>query len=71
MVQISLTIAAERDLIEIYLFGVAEFGAKQAGHYAAKMAAKLALIADNPSFGADYSFFQNGLRRTECSVHAI
>ena len=35
------------------------------------MAAKLALIADNPSFGADYAFVQTGLRRAQYSAHAI
>jgi toxin ParE1/3/4 len=71
MGQISLTHAAERDLIEIYLFGVAEFGAKQADRYADEMAAKLALTAGNPSFGADYTFVQTGLRRAEYGAHAI
>jgi toxin ParE1/3/4 len=71
MEQISLTRAAEQDLMDIYLFGAAEFGAKQADRYAGEMAAKLALIAGNPSFGADYTFVQNGLRRAECGAHAI
>jgi toxin ParE1/3/4 len=71
MGQISLTFAAERDLINIYLFGLAEFGVKQADRYAEDMASKLALIADNPSFGADYAFAQKGLRRAEYSAHAI
>ncbi len=71
MGQISLTHAAEQDLIDIYLYGVAEFGAKQADRYADELAAKLALIADNPSFGANYAFVQTGLRRAEFSAHAI
>lgn len=71
MGQISLTHATERDLIDIYLFGAAEFGAKQADRYADDMAAKLALIADNPSFAADYTFVQTGLRRAEYGAHAI
>jgi toxin ParE1/3/4 len=71
MGQISLTLAAERDLIDIYLFGVVEFGAKQAERYSVQISAKMTLIADNPSFGADYSFVQSGLRRAECGAHAI
>lgn len=71
MGQIKLTRAAEGDLINIYLFGAAEFGAVQADRYAGAMAEKLAFIADNPSFGADYSFVQNGLRRAQCGAHAI
>ena len=68
---INLSRAAEQDLIEIYLFGIAAFGVQQADSYADELAAKLTLIADNPSIGADYTFVQNGLRRAEYSAHAI
>jgi len=41
MGQISLTLAAERDLIESYVFGLAEYGAKQAETYAAQLSANM------------------------------
>jgi toxin ParE1/3/4 len=31
----------------------------------------MAVVADNPSFGADYSFVRDDLRRYECISHAI
>lgn len=69
--KIDLTQAAERDLIEIYLYGIAQFGAAQAEEYTANLAQKMGLMAANPSFGADYGFVQRGLRRGEYISHAI
>ncbi len=71
MANLDLSRAAERDLIDIYLYGVTEYGAAQAELYAAALMQKMATLAGNPSFGADYSFVQNGLRRGECTKHAI
>jgi toxin ParE1/3/4 len=69
--QIKLTLDAERDLIDIYLYGIENFGHAQAERYAATLNEKMAVAADNPSFGADYSFVRSGLRRRECVSHAI
>lgn len=54
--KIDLTQAAERDLIEIYLYGIAQFGAAKADEYAANLVQKMTLMAKHPSFGADYGF---------------
>ena len=62
---------AERDLIDIYLYGVEHFGQAQAERYAETLNGKMVVAADNPSFGADYSFVRNGYRRYECVSHAI
>lgn len=64
--QIKLTLDAERDLIDIYLYGIENFGHAQAERYAATLNEKMAVAADYPSFGADYSFVRSGLRRREC-----
>jgi toxin ParE1/3/4 len=69
--RVDLTLEAERDLIDIYLFGATQFGAVQADRYAEDLSAKMTTLAENPSFGADYSFVQIGLRRGECASHAI
>jgi len=69
--QIKLTLDAERDLIDIYLYGIENFGHAQAERYAATLNEKMAVAADYPSFGADYSFVRSGLRRRECVSHAI
>ncbi|MCE6967179.1 type II toxin-antitoxin system RelE/ParE family toxin [Cereibacter sphaeroides] len=71
MTKIELTLDAERDLIDIYLYGVEHFGHAQAERYAETLNGKMAIAADNPSFGADYSFVRNGLRRYECISYAL
>lgn len=71
MTKIKLTLDAERDLIDIYLYGIEHFGHAQAERYAETLNGKMAVAADNPSFGADYSFVRDGLRRYECASHAI
>lgn len=71
MTGIELTADAERDLIGIYLYGVEKFGVSQANHYMASLNEKMEIAAENPSFGADYSFVYEGLRRYESISHAI
>ena len=68
---IELTHDAERDLIEIYLYGIEHFGYAQAERYLATLNEKMAVVTDNASFGADYDFVNDGLRRYECASHAI
>lgn len=59
------------DLIGIYRYGFEQFGHRQAERYVEALSAKIAIAAENPSFGADYSFVRRGLRRYECISHAI
>jgi toxin ParE1/3/4 len=69
--KIELTLVAERDLIDIYLYGIEHFGHAQAERYAETLNGNMAVAADNPTLGADYSFVRDGLRRYECVSHAI
>jgi len=69
--RIELTKEAERDLINIFLFGVEHFGAVQAERYSSLLTAKIESAAANPSFGADYDFVRSGLLRYEATSHAI
>ena len=71
MATAELTHEAERDLIDIYLYGVARFGPAVAERYAEALGAKIQAAADNPSFGADYGLTRPCLRRYECASHAI
>lgn len=71
MTKIELTLDAERDLIDIYLFGIEHFGHAQAERYAETLHGKMAIAADNPSVGVDYNFARSGLRRHESLSHAI
>ena len=43
----------------------------QAERYAETLNGKIAVAAENPSFGANYSFVRDDLRRYECISHAI
>ena len=72
MTKIELTLDAERDLIDIYLYGIEHFGHSQAERYAETLNGKMAVAADNPSFGADYSFVTLLYQRREhsCLRHA-
>jgi len=69
--RIELTKEAERDLINIFLFGVEHFGVVQAERYSSLLTAKIESAAANPSFGADYDFVRSGLLRYEATSHAI
>ena len=71
MTRIELTKEAERDLINIFLFGVEHFGVVQAERYSSLLTAKIESAAANPSFGADYDFVRSGLLRYEAKSHAI
>ena len=71
MTAIELTKEAERDLIEIFLFGIEHFGVAQAERYSVALLAKIEAAAANPSFGADYGFVRSDLRRYEATSHAI
>ena len=71
MTRIEITGDAEQDLIDIYLYGIEHFGLNQAERYSEILQAKIDTIAENPSFGSDYSFVRDGLRRYESVSHAI
>lgn len=71
MTAIELTTEAERDLIDIFLFGIEHFGVAQAERYSAALVGKIESAAANPSFGANYDFVRSGLRRYEATSHAI
>ena len=71
MAQIELTKDAERDLIDIYLYGIEQFGQAQAERYAIALTSRIDFIAANPSMGSDYSAVREGLRRYEHVAHAV
>ena len=71
MTQIQITNDAEQDLIDIYGYGVEHFGLAQAERYLESLHAKISLAAQHPSFGMDYGFVREGLRRLESQSHAI
>jgi toxin ParE1/3/4 len=68
---VEFSLAAERDLIDIILYDVAQFGAVRAERYLDAINAKADVAAIHPDFGADYSFVSSGLRRYDVMSHAI
>lgn len=71
MRKVELTHDAERDLIEIYLYGAEHFGYAQAERYAETLSKKMEFAAENPTFGSNYDFIRDGLRRFESVSHSI
>jgi len=71
VVRVEFTEDAERDLIDIFLYGIERFGMAKAENYVETLNGKIETAAANPSFGADYSFVRKGLHRYECVSHAI
>jgi toxin ParE1/3/4 len=62
---------AQQDLRSIYLYTLERFGEPQARRYLEAIDAKISLVAENPSFGAEYFVVRDGLRRYDCEAHAI
>lgn len=71
MTKIDFTRDAERDLINIFLYGVEHFGLVQAERYLETINAKIEMAAEHPDFGADYGFVIGGVRRYEAVSHAV
>ena len=71
MTKIEFTHDAERDLINIFLYGIEHFGPVQAERYAKTLNAKIEMVAEHPDFGADYGFVISGVRRYEAVSHAV
>jgi toxin ParE1/3/4 len=69
--KIEFTHDAERDLINIFLYGIEHFGPVQAEKYAKTLNAKIEMAAEHPDFGADYGFVISGVRRYEAVSHAV
>ncbi|TCP58552.1 toxin ParE1/3/4 [Rhodovulum bhavnagarense] len=71
MTKIDFTRDAERDLIDIFLYGIEHFGPAQAERYAKTLYAKIEMAAEHPDFGADYGFVVEGVRRYVAVSHTI
>lgn len=71
MTKIDFTRDAERDLIDIFLYGIQHFGPVQAERYATTLNAKIKMAAEHPDFGADYGFVVESVRRYEAVSHAV
>lgn len=68
---LNFTEEAQSDVINIYLYGLEHYGIRQAEKYSEKLADKLKIVAENPSFGTDYNDIRPGLHRYESVSHSI
>jgi toxin ParE1/3/4 len=62
---------AERDLLDIYLFGDAEFGTAQAEKYRAGLDRVFDLLAENPRLARERLEFRNPVRLHAYQSHVI
>jgi toxin ParE1/3/4 len=66
-----LTERADADLFELTLYGMKQFGARQAEAHAAELERIFRLIADTPRMGRKADGIRPGVRRHEHGSHII
>jgi toxin ParE1/3/4 len=66
-----LSLAADSDLAEIYVYTYREFGERQADSYFASLEVCLQRIGEQPLLGADVGALRAGYRRLIHRRHAI
>jgi toxin ParE1/3/4 len=71
MAHYQLTSKAEGEIEAIYEYSIVNFGFQVAQDYFIGLCDCFSLLADNPSWGNDYSFITSGLMRYEYRSHAI
>lgn len=71
MPRFNLTKNAERDLINILIYGIENFGASKANEYHVKMINCFELIASNQEIGRRADFIDSNIRRHEFISHII
>lgn len=62
---------AEHDLIEIYVYGLEQFGRAQAARYQADMERCFLLLAEQPRMGRSAEAIAPGVRRHEHGQHVV
>ncbi len=67
----NLTERADADLFELTLYGMKQFGSRQAEAYAAGLEHIFQLIADTPHMGRKADSIRPGVRRHEHGSHII
>lgn len=71
MVNYQLTNKAEKDMENIYEYSILNFGLRVARDYISGIHTYFSLLADNPSWGTDYSFIESDLFRYEYRSHSV
>lgn len=71
MASYKLTKKVENELENIYEYSIINFGLFTAKKYLQDLCDCFELLAENPSFGNDYSYLKSGVMRYECRSHSI
>ena len=71
MPEVRLTLQADRDLLDIFVFGLQTFGTRQAERYAATLDHCFQLLAENPRMGRSAPTLGPQVRRHEHESHVI
>jgi toxin ParE1/3/4 len=66
-----LTKRADNDLLEIFIYGIEQFGEAQAERYQHQMIDCFRLLASNPRVGRMAETIGNGVRRHEHGRHVV
>jgi len=69
--RVELTVAAEQDVINSYLYGLTEFGLQQADKYETEMRLVLSLIGENPALAHERAEFDPPVRVHHTGKHYI
>jgi toxin ParE1/3/4 len=62
---------ADSDLLDIFIFGIEQFGPRQAMACQAELAHSFALLSENPRMGREANTIADGVRRQESGSHVI
>jgi len=71
MGEYELSPEAERDLLEIALYGLEHFGLEQSEHYRDALKTRFQELADNPLQYPAVEHIRQGYRRSVCGSHSI
>jgi toxin ParE1/3/4 len=71
MLQVEIARRAQRDLEDIYDYGVETFGLATADSYAADLMHATSLLAEFPEIGEAIPGRSDGIRRLSCRAHLI
>lgn len=71
MTQYRLTHKAENDIESIYEYSILNFGLEVARVYVAGMHECFGVLAENQSWGSDYSAVKSGVLRYEYRSHSV
>ena len=66
-----LTGRADADILDVFLYGLTEFGMFQAERYQGILEHAFQLLADNPRMGRAAEMIGARVRRHECGAHVI